>query len=169
MNYARADEALVDKVKGVLSDRGSVTFDDRTNTIIVRDVPIGIVEATGLIRELDIQSPQVLIEANIVEATEDFGRALGVQWGYGYKAGPATGNPTGLNFPDRGIGGCRWEADGAPGLCRRRPSRCVHGDSRSLPRVPPAGTARSRPGPRRSTGALAQRALDRSGGPARVK
>ena len=38
VNYARADEALIDKVKGVLTDRGSVTFDDRTNTIIVRDI-----------------------------------------------------------------------------------------------------------------------------------
>jgi type IV pilus assembly protein PilQ len=55
---------------------------------------------------LDVQSPQVLIEANIVEATEDFGRGLGVQWGYSYKAGPETGNPTGLNFPGTvGVGG----------------------------------------------------------------
>ena len=45
MNYARADEALVDKVKGVLSDRGSVTFDDRTNTIIVRDIGNGVDDA----------------------------------------------------------------------------------------------------------------------------
>ncbi len=99
VNYARADESLVDKVKGVLTDRGSVTFDDRTNTVIVRDIPRGLEDATQLIRELDVQSPQVLIEANIVEATEDFARALGVQWGYQFNAGPATGNPTGMNFP----------------------------------------------------------------------
>jgi type IV pilus assembly protein PilQ len=106
VNYARADAALVDKVKGVLTDRGSVTFDDRTNTIIVRDIPRGITEAVNLIRELDTQSPQVLIEANIVEATEDFARGLGVQWGYAYKAGPQTGNPTGSNFPGTiGLGG----------------------------------------------------------------
>jgi type IV pilus assembly protein PilQ len=106
VNYARADEVLVDKVKGVLSERGSVTFDDRTNTVIVRDVPSGIEDATQLIRELDVQSPQVLIEANIVEATEDFARGLGVQWGYGFRAGPQTGNPTGSNFPGTvGLGG----------------------------------------------------------------
>jgi type IV pilus assembly protein PilQ len=106
VNYARADEALIDKVKGVLTSRGSVTFDDRTNTIIVRDITHGIEDATDLVRELDIQSPQVLIEANIVEATEDFARALGIQWGYSYKAGPSTGNPTGFNFPGTvGIGG----------------------------------------------------------------
>jgi type IV pilus assembly protein PilQ len=106
VNYARADDVLVDKVKGVLTDRGSVTFDDRTNTVIVRDIPRGIDDASQLIRELDVQSPQVLIEANIVEATEDFARALGVQWGYSHQAGPLTGNPTGSNFPGTvGIGG----------------------------------------------------------------
>ena len=79
VNYARADDALVDKVKGVLSERGSVTFDDRTNTIIVRDIPHGLQDASELITQLDTQSPEVLIEANIVEATEDFSRGLGVQ------------------------------------------------------------------------------------------
>jgi type IV pilus assembly protein PilQ len=106
VNYARADEALIDKVKGVLSDRGSVTFDDRTNTIIIRDIQRGINDAEQLIRELDVQSPQVLIEANIVEATEDFNRGLGVQWGYSYNGGPQTGTPTGSNFPGTiGVGG----------------------------------------------------------------
>ncbi|MCW5890671.1 MAG: type IV pilus secretin PilQ [bacterium] len=106
VNYARADEALIDKVKGVLTDRGSVTFDDRTNTIIIRDVQRGITDAEQLIRELDVQSPQVLIEANIIEATEDFARGLGVQWGYQYNGGPSTGTPTGSNFPGSiGIGG----------------------------------------------------------------
>ena len=106
VNYARADEALIDKVKGVLTDRGSVTFDDRTNTIIIRDIQRGIGDAEQLIRELDVQSPQVLIEANIVEATEDFNRGLGVQWGYSYNGGPQTGTPTGSNFPGTiGVGG----------------------------------------------------------------
>jgi type IV pilus assembly protein PilQ len=106
VNYARADDALVDKIKGVLTDRGSVTFDDRTNTIIVRDIGHGVEDASQLIHELDVQSPQVLIEANIVEATEDFARGLGVQWGYQFNAGPTTGNPTGMNFPATvGLGG----------------------------------------------------------------
>jgi type IV pilus secretin PilQ/predicted competence protein len=106
VNYARADESLVDKVKGVLSDRGAVTFDDRTNTIIIRDISNGVSDAVHLIRELDVQSPQVLIEANIVEASQDFARGLGIQWGYRYEAGPATGNPTGMNFPGTvGLGG----------------------------------------------------------------
>src|SRR5436190_823234 len=104
-----------EKVKGVLTDRGSVTFDDRTNTIIVRDIPHGTDDASQLIHELDVQSPQVLIEANIVEATRDVARALGVQWGYNYQAGPQTGNPTGLNFPGTvGVGGSGLNDGSAP-------------------------------------------------------
>ncbi|HWP64330.1 MAG TPA: type IV pilus secretin PilQ, partial [Candidatus Limnocylindria bacterium] len=115
VNYARADEVLIDKVRGVLTERGSVTFDDRTNTVIVRDVARGIEEATDLVRRLDVQTPQVLIESNIVEATEGFDRGLGIQWGYSYKAGPETGNPTGMNFPGTvGIGGSGLGAGVAP-------------------------------------------------------
>src|SRR5438094_140176 len=108
-------DADIEKVKGVLTDRGSVTFDDRTNTIIVRDIPHGTDDASQLIHELDVQSPQVLIEANIVEATRDVARALGVQWGYNYQAGPQTGNPTGLNFPGTvGVGGSGLNDGSAP-------------------------------------------------------
>ncbi len=115
VNYARADDALIDKVKGVLTDRGSVTFDDRTNTIIVRDIQKGLDDARELIRELDVQSPQVLIEAHLVEATEDFARGLGIQWGYSFQAGPLTGNPTGSNFPGTvGVGGAALGAGTAP-------------------------------------------------------
>jgi type IV pilus assembly protein PilQ len=115
VNYARADDALIDKVKGVLTDRGSVTFDDRTNTIIVRDIQKGLDDARELIRELDVQSPQVLIEAHLVEATEDFARGLGIQWGYSFQAGPLTGNPTGSNFPGTvGVGGAGLGAGTAP-------------------------------------------------------
>jgi len=108
VNYARADKALLEKVQGILTDRGSAAFDERTNTIIIRDIGRGVAHGIELIHNLDVQSPQVLIEANIVEGTSDFSRALGVQWGYRHLAGPATGNPTGQNFPgtvDLGGGG----------------------------------------------------------------
>ncbi len=108
VNYARADKALLEKVGAVLTDRGSASFDERTNTIIVRDIQEGIDDAVQLIRNIDIQSPQVLIEANIVEGTKSFAQALGIQWGYRHLAGPQTGNPTGADFPgtvDFGGGG----------------------------------------------------------------
>jgi len=91
---------------GVLSTRGSVLVDEYSNTLVVRDIQRGIDNARELVRRLDVQTPQVLIESNIVEATTDFARDLGIEWGYRYLAGPNTGNPTGVNFPGRiGFGG----------------------------------------------------------------
>jgi type IV pilus assembly protein PilQ len=53
-----------------------------------------------------VQTPQVVIESYLVTTSENLNRALGIQWGYSYKAGPETGNPTGVNFPGRiGLGG----------------------------------------------------------------
>jgi len=106
VRWARADDALAEKVQGVLTERGSVTFDTRTNAILVRDLPDGLRDAEALVRTLDVPAAQVLIESSIVEATEDFARGLGVQWGYRYTGGPATGTPTGATFPGTiGVGG----------------------------------------------------------------
>jgi type IV pilus assembly protein PilQ len=101
VNYAKADEKLVKKVQEVLTERGSATWDERTNTIVVRDIARGVADASELITKFDTQTPQVLIEANIVEATAEMIRDLGIQWGYTYKAGPETGNAPGVNFPGR--------------------------------------------------------------------
>ena len=88
-----------DEEYGVLSRRGSVMVDEFTNTLIVRDIERGIRNARDLVTRLDVQIPQVLIESNIVEATSDFARDLGVQWGYKANIGPQTGTSTGANFP----------------------------------------------------------------------
>jgi type IV pilus assembly protein PilQ len=101
VNYAKADEKFVKKIQEILTDRGSATWDERTNTIVVRDIDKGISDAEELISHFDTQTPQILIEASIVEANENFVRDLGIQWGYTYKAGPETGNSTGVNFPGR--------------------------------------------------------------------
>ncbi len=98
VRWARADDALAEKVRGVLSDRGSVTSDDRTNALLVRDLPDGLRDAEALLRALDVPSPQVLIESSIVEATEDFARGLGVQWGFRSGGQPAVGTPSGAPF-----------------------------------------------------------------------
>ncbi len=91
---------------GVLSRRGSVMVDEFTNTLIVRDIERGIRNARDLVTRLDVQIPQVLIESNIVEATSDFSRELGIQWGYNASIGPQTGTSTGKNFPGTiGFGG----------------------------------------------------------------
>jgi len=86
INYAKADE-LAKHVKNVLSDRGSVTSEQRTNTLIVKDIKKGIRDARALVSRLDTAIPQVLIEARIVEASSSFSRDLGIQWGADYQTG----------------------------------------------------------------------------------
>jgi type IV pilus assembly protein PilQ len=105
LSYATVGEMLP-KVQSVLSSRGSVTPDSRTNTLIVMDVAENIALAESLVNQLDSQTPQVLIEARIVEARTNWLRQLGIQWGFDFIASPGTGNPTGLLFPNSiGVGG----------------------------------------------------------------
>ena len=105
LSYATVQD-MVPKVQSVLSSRGSVTPDSRTNTLIVMDVAENIALAESLVRQLDSQTPQVLIEARIVEARTNWLRQLGIQWGFDFIASPGTGNPTGLLFPNAlGIAG----------------------------------------------------------------
>jgi type IV pilus assembly protein PilQ len=99
VNYADADE-IAAQIKDLLSKRGSVTVDKRTNVLIVKDITDSLARAEGLVRSLDLQTPQVLIEARIVEASSTFSRELGIQWGGSIGFSPALGNPTGLLFPN---------------------------------------------------------------------
>lgn len=117
---SRGGKGETDEEYGVLSRRGSVMVDEFTNTLIVRDIERGVRNARDLVTRLDVQIPQVLIESNIVEATSDFARDLGVQWGYKANIGPQTGTSTGANFPGTinfggsGLGG--QAGSGAPFL-----------------------------------------------------
>ncbi len=105
ISYATVDE-MIPKVQSVLSPRGTVTPDSRTNTLIIMDVADNIAIAEQLVASLDTQTPQVVIEARIVEARTNFTRQLGIQWGFDFTASPGTGNPTGLLFPNSaGVGG----------------------------------------------------------------
>ncbi|WP_448096252.1 type IV pilus secretin PilQ [Luteibacter yeojuensis] len=67
--------------RGFLSPRGSVSFDDRTNTLLINDTPDKIRDLRELIGTLDRPVQQVLIESRIVVATDQFTRQLGVRWG----------------------------------------------------------------------------------------
>ncbi len=67
--------------RGFLSGRGSVSFDDRTNTLLINDTPDKIRDLRELIGTLDRPVQQVLIESRIVVATDTFTRQLGVRWG----------------------------------------------------------------------------------------
>ena len=99
LNYSDAG-SMIPQIEAILSTRGAVTLDERTNTLVVRDIEDGLVKARGLVRTLDTPTPQVLIEARIVEANQTFTRALGIQWGGHLNFSPETGMPTGLFFPN---------------------------------------------------------------------
>lgn len=98
VNYANAAE-LIPLVEPLLSDRGEIRVDVRTNSILINDTALRAAQIEDLVRDLDTRTPQVLIESRIVQATLNFTRDLGVQWGFNYRASAATGNPTGATFP----------------------------------------------------------------------
>jgi type IV pilus assembly protein PilQ len=87
VNYAKAAD-LAELLKGeegtsMLSDRGTVTIDQRTNTLLIRDTADKLADIRKLITTLDIPVRQVLIESRIVIANDDFAKELGVRWGGG--------------------------------------------------------------------------------------
>ena len=98
VSYAQAGE-LQPRATDLLSDRGKLSVDSRTNVIIARDTVSNLDQIEALIRNLDTQTPQVLIEGRIVEASSTYAREIGIQWGGDFSASAATANPTGLAFP----------------------------------------------------------------------
>ncbi|OGW46993.1 MAG: hypothetical protein A2078_10210 [Nitrospirae bacterium GWC2_57_9] len=99
INYTTA-KAIESTLKKSLSARGETVVDERTNTIIVKDIARNVEEILTLVRLLDKPIPQIMIEARIVEASANFNRSIGVQWGGQYNANAAHGNSTGLTFPN---------------------------------------------------------------------
>jgi type IV pilus assembly protein PilQ len=81
VNYATAKE-IMPQVKSVLSERGDVRVDERTNTLIIKDISRTIPSVKNLVKALDTKTPMVLIEARIIEANLSFQNELGVQWGF---------------------------------------------------------------------------------------
>ena len=84
INYAKASEIvelLKNKDNSLLSTRGSVTVDERTNTLLVMDTEERLADIRRMIRRLDIPVRQVLIESRIVVASDDYSRELGTRWG----------------------------------------------------------------------------------------
>nr|MBA3538220.1 type IV pilus secretin PilQ [Deltaproteobacteria bacterium] len=98
LNYASAAE-LKSKLEGMLSPKGKLETDTRTNALIINDVAGNREQIMRLALQLDTQTPQISIEARIGEARSTFLRQLGVQWGGRATAGTAGGNATGLIFP----------------------------------------------------------------------
>ncbi|MGB8953667.1 MAG: type IV pilus secretin PilQ, partial [Candidatus Aminicenantales bacterium] len=100
LSYAKAKEVL-DLIKSKKSPRGEILLDERTNTLIISDVKEKIDLLEKLISVIDTQTPQVSIEARIVEASSQFVRNLGVQWGFQGISDPFYGNQTAFKFPNK--------------------------------------------------------------------
>ncbi|GAC16062.1 type IV pilus secretin PilQ [Aliiglaciecola lipolytica] len=84
INYAKAAEMaaiLKSADASILSSRGSVTIDERTNTVLLRDTADSVEEARSLIKALDIPIKQVLIESRMVTVRDNVDEQLGVRWG----------------------------------------------------------------------------------------
>jgi len=102
LSYARAADLTQLLTQTVLSQRGEIQFDERTNTLIINDLPEFLASASDLIGTLDKPEPQVEIEARIVQTNSTFARQLGVQWGTAARAAAALGNTFGTEFPNQG-------------------------------------------------------------------
>jgi len=87
LSYGKADK-MKDTLKKFLSQRGDILSDDRSNQLIIRDIPSVIPIIDNLIRQLDRKSQQVEIEARVVSASRSFAQDIGVQLGF---AGTTTG------------------------------------------------------------------------------
>ncbi|MEQ8273399.1 MAG: type IV pilus secretin PilQ [Deltaproteobacteria bacterium] len=99
VSYAVADE-IQPQVSALLTNRGKVNIDKRTNVLIVEDIAEVLLKVERLVRNLDTQTPQVLIESRIVQARSNFSRSLGIQWGGSVNLQPNRGTQTGLAFPN---------------------------------------------------------------------
>ncbi|HZC68894.1 MAG TPA: type IV pilus secretin PilQ [Nitrospirales bacterium] len=82
LNYSDAAKSI-DVAKSNLSPRGEIKVDARTNALVIRDIPDNLTKVEKIIRDLDQRTPQVQIEARIVQASKNFSRGLGIQWGIG--------------------------------------------------------------------------------------
>ncbi len=99
VSYAKAAD-LQPLVETVITERGTVAYEERTNQLIVKDISKGLKNVAALIKKLDLRTPQVLVETQIVESTKNFSRQLGADLGFFYMRSPETGNALGYNFPN---------------------------------------------------------------------
>lgn len=110
VKYIRVSYAKASSIKpildSVITERGNIAFDERTNQVIVKDIRKGIKNVVELLKKLDLRTPQVLLETHIVEASRTFSREFGSELGGSFIQSPETGNATGKNFPNSvSIGG----------------------------------------------------------------
>src|ERR1039457_3905801 len=124
ISYQKGDAVaamLTNDKQRMLSKRGSAVVDQRTNTVFVQDTPEYLEEARKLIKQIDVPVRQVMIEARVVVATDDFGKNLGVRLGYnsndtfkiggGINGNIGSGTTTGATVPAGPLAGTLMPAN----------------------------------------------------------
>jgi len=117
LSYAKAS-SLKDTLKKFLSSRGDILSDDRSNQLIIRDIPSVIPTIDNLIHQLDRKSQQVEIEARVISASRSFAQDIGTELGF---AGTTTGGRS--FFGGDPAVGCSGVTGGTPGS----PITCAQG------------------------------------------
>jgi type IV pilus assembly protein PilQ len=118
VSYANAQE-MAATARKVMSARGDIFIDTRSNTLVIKELPDYLPTVLDLIKNLDVASPQVMIEARIVEANRTFSNEIGIVWGFNGVADASHGNTTGLVFPNTGtVAGNVSLPSGAPQVLR---------------------------------------------------
>ncbi len=101
-NYAKAAD-LKQHLAALKTPQGSVVIDERSSRIIVKDLPEAVERVETFLKQIDISTPQVLIEARIVEASRAFSQSIGIQWG-GMGIPTTAGSGTGVTAFGGGAG-----------------------------------------------------------------
>jgi type IV pilus secretin PilQ/predicted competence protein len=106
LSYARSQDVAV-LLKDIASPRARIIVDQRTNQLIISEIPNYLQTMRNLIESVDVPNRQVVIEARIVQTRKTFVQQYGFNWGFRGTLDPALGTGTGLIFPNRvdAIGG----------------------------------------------------------------
>lgn len=96
LNYGKSKE-IVNSIKDIVTERGKVMYDERTNTVLVTDIPTNIYRVGQIIDRLDKRTEQVLIEARIIETVLDDTEKLGIDWNVKFSVSGAK-RPTTIPF-----------------------------------------------------------------------
>lgn len=109
VNYSNAKSEVLPHIQTLLTkDRGSVSVDERNNQVIITDTAVIIRKAKELVQRIDKVTPQVIIEARVVEVSSNFSKELGIEWGSSFGPGynsnfDVTGSgDMAMNFPASG-------------------------------------------------------------------
>ena len=94
LSYAHAKDVLI-TVRKFLSQRGDIVADERTNSLIISDIPATLPQIDRIIQQMDRKTQEVEIEARVVAATRSFARDIGTQFGFGWGNGPTAVGGTG--------------------------------------------------------------------------